>query len=87
TINLTQTGNNIHIGSFAGVTPGGSYATIYSNCYYDSTLSSFDRIGNVSVGKGDGITGLSSSGLLAIQNFNATIWSFAGSYPKLAWEV
>ncbi len=87
TIDLTQTGNGIYIGSFAGVTPGGSYGSIYVNCYYDSTLSSFDRIGNVSLGRGDGITGLSSSGLLIIQNFNTFIWSFAGDYPRLAWEV
>ncbi|MDD4153869.1 MAG: hypothetical protein PHT30_00465 [Bacilli bacterium] len=83
---ISQSGDNIFIGSFAGVTPGGSYADIYDNCHYDSTLSSFDRIGNTSLGRGDGITGLSTSGLLGIANFNSSIWSFAGSHPMLLWE-
>ena len=87
TIGITQVGDKVFVGSFAGVTPGGSYANIYNNCYYDSTLSSFDRIGNSSSGRGDGITGQSSSGLLNIQNFNVSYWTFAGIYPMLAWEV
>ncbi|MFA5421185.1 MAG: hypothetical protein WC344_00110 [Bacilli bacterium] len=84
---IEVSGSEIYIGSFAGVTPGGSYADIYSNCHYDSTLSNLDRIGNTSSGRGDGISGLSSSELLNIANFNASIWSFSGESPILQWEV
>lgn len=84
---ISQSGENIYVGSFAGVTPGGSYANIYSNCHYDSTISNLDRIGNTSTGRGDGITGLSSSALLMITTFNTDIWSFAGEYPTLIWEA
>lgn len=86
TIGVSQIGDEIYVGSFAGVTPGGTYANIYANCYFDSTLSSFDRIGNVSLGRGDGITGESSANLLSLQNFNVSYWSFTGSYPMLVWE-
>lgn len=85
-ISIAQTGANIHVGSFSGITPGGSYASIYSNCHYDSTLSSFDRIGNPSNGKGDGISGLSSGALLTITTFSQSVWSFSESYPTLSWE-
>ncbi|NCA97550.1 MAG: hypothetical protein EOM77_05225, partial [Bacteroidia bacterium] len=84
---ISQTGENIYVGSFSGVTPGGSYANIYSNCHYDSGLSNRDRIGNTSTGRGDGITGLSSSELLALTTFNTDVWSFAGEYPTLIWEA
>lgn len=86
-INISASGANVHVGSFVGVTPGGTYANIYSLCYFDSTLSSFDRIGNASSGRGDGIQGLSSSSLLSIQNFNSNIWNFSGAHPILQWEI
>jgi len=87
TLVSSATGTSVHIGAFSGVTPGGSYATIYLNCVYDSNLTSRDRIGNPSVGRGDGISGVSSTGLLSLSAFNATIWDFSGSYPTLQWEA
>lgn len=84
TINHPGTGN---VGSFVGVTPGGTFATIYTECHYDSTLSSLDRIGNTSSGRGDGITGVVTASLDGIQNYDSTIWSFAGTRPTLLWEA
>jgi len=84
TIIHSGTGN---IGSFVGVTPGGTFATIYTECHYDSTLSSLDRIGNTSSGRGDGITGVATASLDGIQNYDSTIWSFAGTRPTLLWEA
>jgi hypothetical protein len=84
TIIHSGTGN---VGSFVGVTPGGTFATIYTECHYDSTLSSLDRIGNSSSGRGDGITGVATTDLDSIQNYDSTIWSFAGARPSLVWEA
>lgn len=86
TLVSSATGSSVYIGAFVGVTPGGSYATIYLNCVYDSSLTSRDRIGNPSVGRGDGISGVTSANLLTLSAFNATIWNFSGSYPTLIWE-
>jgi hypothetical protein len=80
-------GNDIYAGSFVGVTPGGSLANIYLYCHYDNTLSSLDRIGNTTAGRGDGITGVSSSGLLLLSNYSASIWDFSGASPRLVWEL
>jgi len=80
-------GTAIYAGSFVGVTPGGTVATIYTNCVYDSTISSRDRIGNPSSGRGDGITGVSSTNLLSLSTYNQSIWDFAGTYPRLDWEL
>jgi len=85
TVSVSE-GTYIYAGSFVGVTPGGTIATIYSNCVYDSTISALDRIGNTFTGRGDGITGISSSELLSLP-FNESIWDFGGAYPRLDWEL
>jgi len=87
TIDISSEGSTIYVGSFAGVTMGGTYANIYQHCYYDSTLSSHDRIGNDATGRGDGITGLSSANLLLLSDFNVDTWDFTHSSPWLDWEI
>lgn len=87
-INITQTGQYVFVGSFSGVTPGGSYGgNIYDNCFYDNTLSNFDRIGNTSSGRGDGISGKTSAELLELNSLNDAIWVLTGSHPILLWET
>ncbi|MFA5235392.1 MAG: GLUG motif-containing protein [Bacilli bacterium] len=80
-------GDTVHAGAFVGVTPGGSIATIYVSCHYDNTISSLDRIGNYPVGRGDGITGKTSSELLSLANYSLSIWDFSGDSPRLLWEL
>jgi hypothetical protein len=87
TLSVSASGSGIDVGSFAGITPGGSYATIYSECHYDSTLSSFDRIGNASTGRGDGISGVATADLNSIANYDSAIWDFSGTRPALLWET
>lgn len=88
TININQKGSYIFVGSFSGVTPGGSYGgNIYENCYYDSTLSQFDRIGNSPNGRGDGISGKTSSELLQLTSLDGNVWSLNNTYPMLMWET
>jgi hypothetical protein len=83
---VVSSGTNIYAGSFVGVTPGGTVATLYTSCVYNSTISSRDRIGNPSSGRGDGITGVSAAGLLTLSAFNQQIWDFSGDTPRLSWE-
>jgi len=87
TVNTASAGTNIHIGSFVGVTIGGSYASIYSNCAYDSTVSSLDRIGNPSSGNGTGINGTPALTATNLPQFNSEIWNFSGVSPTQVWET
>ena len=82
-------GKEIKVGGFVGSTVGGTYASVYTDCYYDKTLAPIDRIGNPSVGKGDGITKKSTSELTALEYRNgylATVWKLGEETPALAWE-
>ncbi len=81
-----EAGTNIDAGSFVGVTPGGTWVTIYDNCHYNNELSSLDRIGNVATGRGDGITGLTTIQIGQL-SFNSSIWNFSGAEPRLVWEL
>jgi len=83
---VVSAGTNIYAGSFVGVTPGGTIATLYTSCVYNSTISSRDRIGNPDTGRGDGIIGVSALGLLTLSSFNQQIWDFSGDTPRLSWE-
>lgn len=88
TVTTSHTGSTIFRGGFVGHTPGGTYATLYQNCYFNNQLSAIDRIGNPSSGRGDGISGLSTSALQTRPTtFSASIWNFTTSGPKLAWET
>ena len=80
TANSLNTGANVFVGSFVGFTVGGTYGgNIYNNCYYNKTLSSYDRIGNPSNGRGDGISGLTTEELVNFNNtaFDSNIWTKA----------
>jgi hypothetical protein len=80
-------GTNLSIGGFVGRTPGGTYASLYTTCLYNNTLSPIDRIGNPSSGRGDGITGRSQSQLqLSNAGFLTSVWTFDSNGPKLNWE-
>lgn len=83
---LAQSGENIFVGGFVGKTVGGTYANVYSNCFYDNTLAAIDRIGN-SNGKGDGITAKSTAELkdLSYQNgYDENVWTLGkGELPSL----
>jgi hypothetical protein len=80
-------GTDVYRGAFVGKTPGGTYATLYQNCHYNSTVASMDRIGNPTSGRGDGITGLTPLQLQALpQGYSNQVWNFTGSSPKLVWE-
>ena len=82
-------GEQMKAGGFVGSTVGGTYASVYTDCYYDKTLAPIDRIGNPSVGKGDGITKKSTSELTALEYRNgylATVWKLGEEIPALAWE-
>ncbi|MBQ7879111.1 MAG: hypothetical protein IJ317_00525 [Clostridia bacterium] len=83
-------GAQIKVGGFVGVTVGGSYANVYANCYYDNTLAPIDRIGNVSVGKGDGIAAKTTDALQSLDYTNGyleTVWTLGGGTPALKWET
>ncbi len=82
-----KSGDNVFVGAFVGVTPGGTHATIYDNCAYDNTLSTMDRIGNSATGKGDGITGYTSEELLTELNYSLEVWDFSSTKPRLKWEL
>lgn len=84
---IDKTGEDVFVGAFVGVTPGGSHATIYYHCAYDKTQSTMDRIGNSATGKGDGITGYTSDELLSELDYNLEIWDFTGTKPRLQWEL
>jgi hypothetical protein len=87
TVVVPLIGTNRSIGGFVGNTPGGSYATLYSNNLYNVTLSPIDRIGNPTTGRGDGITGRSTSQLnTSNSGFSEEIWIFGVSGPSLLWE-
>ncbi|MDP3130085.1 MAG: hypothetical protein Q8N15_02000, partial [Bacillota bacterium] len=75
---------DVNVGGFAGVTPGGTYATIYENCGYSDT--SLDRIGNPTTGRGDGITEMDAALLTAIADAAPGIWDFDGAEIRLIWE-
>jgi len=79
------TGIEVYVGSFSGKTPGGTYANIYSSCYYDRLTSTLDRIGNIDTGRGDGITGVNILSLTELTGFNPSIWDFSGIYPMYIW--
>jgi hypothetical protein len=80
-------GTNLSIGGFVGRTPGGTYATLYTTCLYNNTISPIDRIGNPASGRGDGITGRSQSQLeLSNAGFLTSVWTFDSNGPKLNWE-
>lgn len=76
-----------YAGGFAGIVPTGQFTggNIFTYCYYDGTAFDGDRIGNASVGRGDGIT--SSTSLSAGRlpgGFSDTVWTAeAGAYPEL----
>lgn len=86
-----ENGEQIKVGGFVGVTVGGSYANVYKDCYYDNTLAPIDRIGNSSVGKGDGITAKSTDALKVLEYRNGyleSVWVFGdGKAPSLKWET
>lgn len=77
---------SINVGGFAGHTPGGTYGTIYVNCHYDNTLAPFDRIGNPSTGRGDGITAKGASSWSTLSGIDPETWNFDGTEIRLAWE-
>lgn len=82
-------GEQIRTGAFVGVTVGGSYANVYKNCYYDKTLAPIDRIGNPSVGRGDGITGKTTEELKTLEYRNGyleTVWALGVEIPALRFE-
>ena len=74
-------------GGFAGIVPTGAFTggDIFSNCYYDGTVYGGDRIGNATVGRGDGITSSATlkSGSLP-SGFDSSVWTAAADeYPGL----
>lgn len=80
----SATQDTAYVGSFSGVSPSGSYATIYHDCYYDSNLSATPAIGNN--GLSNGITGLESTALKDITTFDTNLWNLSGDQPMLVWE-
>ncbi len=83
---INATGENLLHGGFAGYTLGGSFATVYTNCFYDDLDNSLDRIGNSSTGRGDGITSISISEVSTISGFDSLVWDLSGEHPSFAWE-
>jgi len=86
TVTTEPTDTNIRAGSFVGVTTGGSYASIYTSCAYDSTVSSLDRIGNPTSGTGSGITGVAALTAANLPQFSSEIWNFSDVSPIQVWE-
>ena len=80
-------GEYIYAGAFAGKTVGGSYATVFDNCYFDKTACGLDRIGNYPVGKGDGIESKTQDELknaATFSSFDSSIWDISeGNLPSL----
>ncbi|MFA5005882.1 MAG: GLUG motif-containing protein [Candidatus Izemoplasmatales bacterium] len=84
----TVTWNNaspeVRVGGFAGTTPGGTYANLFERCGYSD--AALDRIGNPTVGRGDGIAPLDAALLAAIAAAAPDVWDFDGALIRLAWE-
>ena len=85
TVTAAATGDNIFKGAFVGKTVGGSFSTVYVGCIYDNSITSLDRIGNTTTGRGDGISGLNFQ-TQTISSLSELIWDLIGSSPKLNWE-
>ena len=82
-------GEKIKTGGFVGVTAGGTYGSVYENCFYDNTVAPIDSIGNSDTGRKDGITAKSTEELAQLpyeNGFIQAVWSLGGAAPRLAWE-
>ena len=83
-----QSAEQIKVGGFVGSTVTGTYAKVYTNCLYDTTLADIDRVGNASIGgKGDGISAKTTEELksLSYENgYDVEVWSLgANALPAL----
>jgi len=79
-------GDNVFVGGFVGTTPGGTFANIYSHCVYNQETMPFDRIGNPSSGRGDGITAISTNQYSTLSDFDPLVWNLTSNVPQLRWE-
>lgn len=83
-----QSADQIKVGGFVGSTVTGTYAKVYTNCFYDKTLADMDRVGNASIGgKGDGISAKSTGELKSLSynnGYDASVWTLgADALPAL----
>lgn len=85
-VSAEHDGDYIFVGAFGGKTPGGTYATIYDNDFYDSNMTSLDRIGNPDSGRGDGIGSIDLSETSELTGFNSDTWDFTAASARLTWE-
>jgi hypothetical protein len=85
-VEITENGSGdfVYYGGFTGYALGGTFTDIHINCYYDA--SDIDRIGNPSLGRGDGIQSIMISEVTSIEDFSETIWDFTGETPSFNWE-
>ena len=87
-ISSEAVGSDIYLGGFTGKTLGGTFASIYDNCYYDKSIAPVDRIGNPESGIGDGISAYHTDEIQSNHpGFSSDLWIFIpGTNPKLKWQ-
>lgn len=84
-VDVSGEGDEVLAGGFVGRTLGGTYATVFQNCFYNKTIAPIDRIGNPESGRGDGIAAYYTEELTELlPGLSPDIWKFvSGNNPRL----